>query len=163
ISSHPCPGPERGARRLRLRSYERAQVGMRTGYGQWPGSGETSRSFKRKGEAMRGRGYRIATVVLVYFALVSSVRGDLGPPIIIKFPTMRFDNLADYPDFDFFLKYGFGNGNPYASPHLIPIRSGEAFRLEGGPRRRTEIVLLAVPRGRQPPSLKDGPDWLTET
>jgi hypothetical protein len=112
---------------------------------------------------MRKRGNWIAMIVLFCFVPVGTVRGDLGPPTVVTFPTMRFDNLADYPDFDFFLKYCYGPGNPYGSPYLTPIRAGEVFRLKGGPGRRTEVFLLAVPRGQQPPVGKDGPDSLWET
>jgi hypothetical protein len=78
------------------------------------------------------------------------------------FPALRFDNLADYPQFDFYLKYARGPGSPYASPHLVPVQSGEAVRVTEGSGRTTQFFLLAVPHGEKPPAPRAGPDWLRE-
>ncbi len=62
--------------------------------------------------------------------------------------------------YDFYLKYAHGRGNPYASPHLSAVRSGEAFRSFEGNGRTTPVVLLAVPHGQKPPPLETNPSWL---
>jgi hypothetical protein len=96
---------------------------------------------------------------------VGRVRGDVGPSFLKNehFPALRFDNLADYPDFDFYLKYARGPGNPYGSPYLAQVRSGEVFhQFEGSGRKAQEVFLLAVPRGQHPPSPQRGHEWLME-
>src|SRR5215472_4437469 len=63
-------------------------------------------------------------------------------------PQLRFENLADYPDFDFYLKYGRSRGNPGRDPHLTRVTSAVTVRLEGSGRRITSIFLIAVPCGQ---------------
>lgn len=107
----------------------------------------------------------VAIVVLAFLAPLGVVRGDAGLPIFVNedFPAMRFDNLADYPDFDFYLKYAHGPGNPAASPHITPVQSGEPLRSFEGKGRIGGAWLLAVPRGQRPPTVRSDLDWLTET
>ena len=102
----------------------------------------------------------LSLVVVVLLVPVGLVRGDIGPgPRDEKFPAMRFENLADYPDFDFYLTYAHGPGNPYGSPHLSRIRSGETFRQFEGSGRNGGAMLLAVPKGKPPPSVARDRDW----
>jgi hypothetical protein len=75
---------------------------------------------------------------------------------------MRFENLGDYPEFDFYLMYGYGSGNPAASPHLFPVRSGEPFRHPETNGRKGSAVLFAVPHGRQPPAVSREHDFFSE-
>lgn len=91
---------------------------------------------------------------------------DIGPyrPLDIR---VRFENLADYPAYDFYLKYGLGRGNPYVSLHLTRAESGAERRLEGEGNWMTEVYLLAVPHGQQPPpappvGTEKGREWLEE-
>ncbi len=69
-------------------------------------------------------------IVLIVLGLSSStVRGDMPRPfgrsdLNVR---LRFENLDDYPRFDFYLKYGRSRGNPY---------SGRAYALR--------ITLLSV-------------------
>ncbi|HYV36320.1 MAG TPA: hypothetical protein VE988_11485 [Gemmataceae bacterium] len=77
---------------------------------------------------------------------------------------VRFENLSDYPNHDFYLKYGLGSGNPNAGLHLTRIQPDSVTRLEGNGSRATELYLLAVPRGQkveQPPTGPDNRKWLT--
>lgn len=116
---------------------------------------------------MRSPGLERAVVMLALLLWASVVRADVAPSFVKEMGdsgsvTLRFDNLADYPDYDFYLKYGAGNGNPYAGPHLVPVHAGEAVRAFDGSRRRTEIYLLAVPRGQQQPAVSPSHDWITQ-
>jgi hypothetical protein len=70
-----------------------------------------------------------------------------------KLPPLQFENLADYPDWDFYVVYGHGPGNPAASPHRAQVYGNEPFR---APFERNErvgpVVLLAAPHGVTPPT-----------
>jgi hypothetical protein len=100
-------------------------------------------------------------VVLALLVPFDVVRGDVAPRRIDeKFPAMRFDNLADYPDFDFYLLYYHGQGNPYVSPHLMRVQSGETFRDFEGKRRNGGAYLLAVPHGKPLPPMAGEMDRL---
>lgn len=91
-------------------------------------------------------------VVLAFGALAGSVRGDAGLPFLKDLDSrgatsVRFDNLAEYPSFDFFLKYQQRiSGAP--STHIVRVRSGEVFKQEGV---GGEMYLLAVPHGQATP------------
>jgi hypothetical protein len=103
-----------------------------------------------------------AMVVLALLVSAGMVRGDVGPSFLKpdeSFPAMRFDNLADYPDFDFYLLYFHGPGNPFASPHVTRVQSGEAIHHFEGSGRNGGAYLLAVPRGKPLPPM----DRETET
>jgi predicted RNA binding protein YcfA (HicA-like mRNA interferase family) len=101
--------------------------------------------------------------VLLAVLSADTARGDMGPSFLKNetFPVLRFDNLADYPDFDFYLLYGRGTGNPI-NPHLTRTQSGEPIREFEGEGRIGPTVLLAVPRGQQPPSPKEQEEWFRE-
>lgn len=88
-------------------------------------------------------------------------RGDAAPHFFIDqhFPAMRFDNLTDYPQFDFYLLYAHGSGNPYASLHCTRIRAGETITQFEGKGRKGGARLLAVPHGRNPPSVANDRIW----
>jgi hypothetical protein len=75
-----------------------------------------------------------------------------GPNINVH---VRFENLDDYPDFDFYLKYGLSNGNVYRKHTLTKLASGVATRLEGEGHYLTRVYLVAVPRGKAPPAIPD--------
>jgi hypothetical protein len=110
---------------------------------------------------MRLSVFKTRLILLAFLLPAGAARGDVGPAFLqdATYPAMRFDNLSDYPAYDFYLKYGHGRGNPYASPHLGAVRSGEPFRNFEGTGRTTPVVLLAVPHGQTPPPLREHPDW----
>jgi|SRR5579871_2250079 len=97
-------------------------------------------------------------VILAIFGSTGIVHGDAGFPSLIDegSVTLRFENLADYPAYDFYLKYGEGPGNPYADLHQIRIVPGEVIRPFKGTGRRTSVYLLAVPQGQKPPAPTGG-------
>lgn len=100
--------------------------------------------------------------ILLLLVPVGVIRGDVGPPGFVRderFPAIRFDNLADYPQFDFYLLYTLGPGNPYGSPHRTRVHSGETVRRFEGKGRKGNAMLLAVSHGQQPPPLVSGSDW----
>src|SRR5262245_39547576 len=66
---------------------------------------------------------------------------------------IRCEHLFDYPEYDFYLKYGRSPGNPYGGFHLMKVETASFFRLEGGGRRYTPVYLVAVPRGKVLPPL----------
>jgi hypothetical protein len=103
---------------------------------------------------------------LVLLGPAAGVRGDAAPGLFERSrdfdPQLRFENLADYPDFDFYLKYGRARGNPRSSTHLTPVTSGVTIRLEGKGRYFTEVFLIAVPHGQKPPALRKDREGLTE-
>ena len=97
-----------------------------------------------------------AMVVLGMLEPIGMVRGDAAPGFLKpdqSFPAIRFDNLADYPDFDFYLLYYHGPGNPFASPHVTRVQSGEAIHHFEGSGRNGGAYLLAAPHGTRPPWL----------
>ena len=89
-------------------------------------------------------------LVLLALLVPSVVRGDVGPAFLrdAYFPALRFDNLADYPQYDFYLLYAHGPGNPYASPYINPVHSGEVLRQFEGRGRIGGARLVAVPQGQ---------------
>lgn len=111
---------------------------------------------------------RILFIVVVVFLLWSapSTRADgpfAGSPIDIQ---VQVVNMDDYPGYEFYLKYGLGEGNPYATLHLTKLQPDSPTKLEGNGPRMTEIYLLVVPQGQPvsgPPSGSvDATRWLTE-
>ena len=100
--------------------------------------------------------------ILALFTLSGPVHSDVLPNFLREdrsLPAMLFENLADYPAFDFYLKYAVGRGNPYASPHLIPVRPGETLRRLEGRGRIGEVYLLAAPHGQPSPPVPDASTW----
>jgi hypothetical protein len=78
---------------------------------------------------------------------------------------VRIENLGDYPNYDFYLKYGISPGNPYVGLHLTKVEANTLIQLEGKGRRITEVYLLAVPRGQAavPPQASPNDDkWLRD-
>jgi hypothetical protein len=65
-----------------------------------------------------------------------------------------FENLDDYPEYDFYLKYGRSAHAPLRHLYLTRVSSGEFVHLEGQGLHLTPVYLLAMPRGQQP-SLPD--------
>lgn len=104
----------------------------------------------------------LSLVVMVLLCSVGRVRGDIGPLRDERFPAMCFENLTEYSDFDFYLLYAHGAGNPSWSPYLSRVRSGETFRKFEGKGRKGGAVLLAVPKGHQAPTIVRGRAWLEQ-
>ncbi len=69
-------------------------------------------------------------------------------------PRFRFENLTDYPEYDFYLKYGHA-ANPQAVGYLTKIPPGVSFSLEGSGSRMTDVTLVALPAGLSPPAKAD--------
>ena len=67
------------------------------------------------------------------------------------------ENLDEYPQWDFYLEYGMGRGNPAASPYLTKVGPADSTHLEGHGRGLTEVNLIAVPRGK--PIAPPKPNW----
>jgi len=108
----------------------------------------------------------IALTAAAFLALVGPLRADAGfglfRPAHLEIH-VRFENLDEFPGYDFYLKYGLSPGNPYALV-LDKVPRETAF---GVSNHRvmpiTPVHLLAVPRGQevaQPP--RPAGDWLTE-
>jgi hypothetical protein len=92
-------------------------------------------------------------VILACGVLTGSVRGDAAPPFLRDVTyrgstSVRFDNLKDYPSFDFFLKYE-RRTRGASSSHVMPVRSAAVIELEGDV--GGEMYLLAVPHGQAAP------------
>ena len=73
---------------------------------------------------------------------------------------VRFENLDEYPNFDFYLKYELG----YAM-YLTKVESNKMIRLEGVGTRVSDVYLMAIPRGQvaDPHKHREYPDkdnWL---
>src|SRR6516225_2830220 len=91
--------------------------------------------------------------VALFFLLGSAVsaRADMIPPMPWQrqLPAyFRFDNLADYPEFDFYL---IGLSPPSSFPtQVVKVSSGVPARLFPG-RYGLHVRLLAIPRGQPVP------------
>ncbi|HEY7312704.1 MAG TPA: hypothetical protein VH643_25285 [Gemmataceae bacterium] len=68
-------------------------------------------------------------------------------------PRLCFVNLADYPDYDFYLQYhAVESGNPLDGPLLVMrLSSGAPIALDGKGRRFSRLLLVAVPAGQPAP------------
>jgi hypothetical protein len=89
--------------------------------------------------------------LIALLALPGSARPDAGFPqsnLDIKF---RFENLDQFPEHDFYLKYGLSRGNPMAGLRWTKLESGTLTKLEGTGTRVTSVFLVALPRGTPPP------------
>src|ERR1035438_2742890 len=100
---------------------------------------------------------------LILGTLAVPARADVG-----LFPRFDLDlhvcleNLDDYPEYDFYLKYGLSRGSPFASLRATEMKSGVMTKLKGQGDRFTGAYLLAVPRGTPiPQPEQNNGDWLT--
>jgi hypothetical protein len=102
---------------------------------------------------------------LLAFLLVPTgqVCADVGFPQSDVTPRFRFENLADYPDHDFYLKYGHGPGNPGASMFVTKVGHQTTVALEGKGPRVTPVVLLAVPHGQPVPEPSRSTEWIPKS
>jgi hypothetical protein len=111
------------------------------------------------------RGWGALSALAVVILLAGPARADIGfgprPTLNIQ---VRFENLEDYPRYDFYLKYGLGTGNPSGFFHLTRVHPATLTLLEGNGSRMTEVYLLAAPRGQSvsPPQGQMDNKWLTE-
>jgi hypothetical protein len=110
------------------------------------------------------RSQLILVLAGVFCTVVPSVRGDNY--FVTMFPASQgeayfypernlhiqlcFENLDDYPEYDFYLKYGRSQRDPLRKLYLTRVTSGEFVRLEGEGLQLTPVYLLAVPQGKQP-------------
>jgi hypothetical protein len=90
-----------------------------------------------------------------------AIPGQTRKDLVIQ---IRLENLDEYPQWDFYLKYGLSRGNPYGAHHLTRMHSGVSTRLEGKGNRLTEVYLLTVPAGQsiRLPTAEWDRDWLTD-
>lgn len=78
-------------------------------------------------------------------------------------PRLRFDNLANFPDYVFYLRYRRFEGNPrQGSVHVIPVSASEPILLAGTGLGLRDLVLLAVPRRLTPPPGDGNGSWPNE-
>jgi hypothetical protein len=112
---------------------------------------------------------RAAGNTLSLFALVACAAPLHADAVLPHFgsqvnPKFAFENLADFPRYDFYLKYGRGGSTPWNQLFVTKVNAGPATSLEGKGQRFTEMILIAVPRGEAPPGLpvekKDAQAWL---
>jgi len=96
---------------------------------------------------MRSKLLALAVLVLG----TSALWADMGPPRTVRIK-LDFENLADYPGYDFYLEYGLGHGDPAASPHLARVAPEAVVSLEGAG-RFSGVSLIAVPHGQAEPPL----------
>jgi hypothetical protein len=109
----------------------------------------------------------IASIVLA----IASLGGPANADGVSFFPRgnydirLSFENLQEYPEYDFYLKYGLGKGNPVGALHLTPVAPNVLTRLEGNGWRITSVYLCAVRRGQQRPNppegFEEGRKWLS--
>jgi hypothetical protein len=107
----------------------------------------------------------LSLVGLFFLSAVGLIEGDVAPRFLVpdeKFPAMRFENLTDYPQFDFYLMYAHGSGNPYATGYVSRVESGVAFRQFKGKGRIGGAKLLAVSKGASPPDVFEDRGWFHE-
>lgn len=100
------------------------------------------------------------SAIIALLGLPASARPDAGfpsPSINIK---IRFENLDQYPNYDFYLKYGLSRGRP--APHITKLESGTMTQLEGRGNRVTSVFLVAIAKGAPPPKAEDKQDWLSK-
>jgi hypothetical protein len=113
---------------------------------------------------MIGPGRTLAFLLVLLLCPAAPVQADAGFAFLKNTnPQFRFENLSDYPDHDFYLKYGHSPGNPYAATFVTPVAAGTLTRLEGEGNRITPVILIAVPHGAPPPSAQTkDPEWLVK-
>jgi hypothetical protein len=88
-------------------------------------------------------------------------RADMGFSFLSNTnPQFRFENLSDYPDHDFYLKYGHSSGNPFSAKFVTPVTAGTPTQVKGEGKRLTPVVLIAVPHGGPVPSTQMESDWV---
>ena len=95
-------------------------------------------------------------------AFTPSSSADAGIPAPSVDLGFLFKNLDKYPDYDFYLKYGHGRGDPTGRVFLTRVQSETYTRLEGSGNRHSDIFLIAVPRGQAVALPEKGPnrEWL---
>jgi hypothetical protein len=112
---------------------------------------------------MKANARAIPFVLAIHLVWGTQAWADAGPPQQDVTPRFRFENLADYPDFDFYLKYGHGPGNPGASPFLTKVTHATTVPLEGKGWRVTPVVLVAVPHGQSAPLPNRDTEWFAKS
>lgn len=101
---------------------------------------------------MRAHHIRAACAILALLARPSGVQANMpvvDPKVDLRF---RFENLRDYPDFDFYLAYDRGPRRGDRTAHVTRVVSETITRLEGRGPNLSDVYFLAVPRGIPPPS-----------
>jgi hypothetical protein len=110
---------------------------------------------------MRWTGQKVLFLLVLLLLPAAPARADVGFSFLRNTnPQFRFENLSDYPDHDFYLKYGHSSGNPQSAKFVTPVAAGTPIRLEGEGIRLTTVVLIAVRQGAPAPSTKMESDWL---
>src|SRR6266702_565143 len=103
---------------------------------------------------MQSRNALSLVTVLTLLLAATLARADVGlfPQRNVN-PLLRFENLDDYPDYNFYLKYGHARGNPGASFYLAKVSGANQVRLEGEGERFTSVYLIAVPKADPQPTV----------
>jgi hypothetical protein len=98
----------------------------------------------------------LVLAVLVFAS--PSLRADIARTSTVRFK-LQFENLADYPDHDFYVMYCLIHGDR-PSAHLTRVTPDTVVSLKGV--WGGEVSLIAVPHGHPEPSLKDDGRLTTE-
>jgi hypothetical protein len=122
--------------------------------------GQSERDREDRGMIIFQRGVLLWTVLL---ASSTPLRADMIPPgpwerqVRQRF---RFDNLADYPDFDFYFVYSIDYSRiPYSNESVVNVLSGRPVEISPG-RSGTYVRLMALPKESPVPKFSNS--WSTE-
>jgi hypothetical protein len=102
--------------------------------------------------------------LIALLSLPAAARPDAGLPRFNLDIKIRFENLDEYPDHDFYLKYGLSRRNPTDGLRWTKLDSGALTQLEGPGDQKTAVFLVALPRGTPPPPVpkENRQDWLAK-
>ncbi len=93
---------------------------------------------------------RPIVLIAMALALAAEARADLPSPVRRDLDIrLCFENLDEYPEYDFFLRYTLTRGNPAGGPgRFTRVESGSLTRLERTGGRSTDVHLVAVRRSQ---------------
>ncbi len=100
--------------------------------------------------------------LIALFIFPASARPDAGPGALFNHFGICFENLDQYPAYDFYLKYARSTGDPAKAAQWLKLESGMMTPLQGLGGNVTSVFLVALPRGTAPPPLpkEDREAWL---
>lgn len=106
---------------------------------------------------LRGAPLGIIFALLIASSDLASVRADMIPGPGVR-AIVQFNNIDEYPDYDFYLKYRHRD----KGPKLDKVESGKEMVLAPG-YVFGEVFLIAVPRGQALVAPKEGTqEWLLD-
>jgi hypothetical protein len=96
----------------------------------------------------------LGIVAVLSLVQIGEAQANASPfPLQDAQPKLCFVNLADYPEYIFYLQYHCSDDDPYTGPlHIIRLSSGVAVTLDVEGRNFSRLVLVAMPRGAPAPS-----------